>query len=104
MDEIIRRIKNELIKKQMNAKDLATQTGIPYTTLTDTLKGKTKELSIQKAKLISEVLGITLDYLIEGKEGQTETIAAHHEGYDFTQDELDEIEKFKAFILAKRDK
>ena len=32
------------------------------------------------------------------------TIAAHHEGEEWTQEELDEIEEFKKFVLSKRNK
>lgn len=31
------------------------------------------------------------------------TIAAHHEGEEWTQEELDEIEEFKKFVKSKRD-
>ena len=31
------------------------------------------------------------------------TIAAHHDGEDWTEEELDEIETFKKFVLSKRD-
>ena len=33
---------------------------------------------------------------------EPETIAAHHDGEDWTQDELDEIERFKEFVRSKR--
>ena len=32
------------------------------------------------------------------------TIAAHHEGEDWTEEELDEIEEFKKFVRSKRKK
>jgi hypothetical protein len=31
-----------------------------------------------------------------------ETIAAHHEGEDWTEEELEEIERFKEFVRMKR--
>lgn len=32
----------------------------------------------------------------------TETIAAHHDGEDWTEEELEEIERFKEFVRSKR--
>lgn len=37
-------------------------------------------------------------------EESVHTIAAHHEGEEWTQEELDEIEEFKKFVLSKRNK
>jgi len=36
------------------------------------------------------------------EEKEIETIAAHHEGDDWTDEELDEIERFKEFVRMKR--
>lgn len=36
-------------------------------------------------------------------EPEIHTIAAHHEGEEWTQEELDEIEEFKKFVKSKRD-
>lgn len=33
---------------------------------------------------------------------EPKTIAAHHEGEDWTEEELEEIERFKAFVRSKR--
>ncbi len=35
---------------------------------------------------------------------EVHTIAAHHDGADWTEEELDEIEQFKKYILSKRKK
>lgn len=35
---------------------------------------------------------------------EVHTIAAHHDGTDWTEEELDEIEQFKKYILSKRKK
>ena len=32
------------------------------------------------------------------------TIAAHHDDIDWTEDELEEIENFKKYVLSKRNK
>ncbi len=38
----------------------------------------------------------------EADEDEIDTIAAHHDGEDWTEEELEEIERFKAYILSKR--
>ncbi|MNW63743.1 hypothetical protein D3C74_419710 [compost metagenome] len=45
-----------------------------------------------------------LDYLIEelGLRRAPETIAAHHDGDEWTEEELEEIERFKQFVKMKR--
>lgn len=102
MNEIIERIKKRLTEKGMNAKELSIASGIAYSTLSDILKGKTKELSVQKAKAIAEVLDMTLDFLIDGKEYEPDAIAAHFDGDEFTEEELKAIEDFKEFVKSKR--
>ena len=56
---------------------------------------------------ICDELEISADALVQGKiekKHKIHTIAAHHEGEDWTEEELDEIEQFKKYILSKRNK
>ena len=48
--------------------EVASKTGIPNSTLSEIVNGKHKNLSIQKALLICEVVGCSLDYLIDGRQ------------------------------------
>jgi len=43
-----------------------------------------------------------LDELERNKSEDIETIAAHHDGEDWTEEELEEIERFKEFVRMKR--
>ena len=59
---------------------------------------------MDKVDALAKYFGVNRSDLIEEhKEGssQIHTIAAHHDG-DWTQEELDEIEEFKRYILSKR--
>jgi len=47
--------------------EVATKTGIPNSTLSEIVNGKHKNLSIQKALLICDAVGCSLDYLIDGE-------------------------------------
>lgn len=63
------------------------------------------EPTLAYAKILSKYFNVTLDYLI-GIEDVTKdddlTIAAHHATNDWTQEELDEIERFKEFVKSRR--
>ena len=63
----------------------------------------------QTLRDLSDIFDVSVDYLL----GRTDnhkpaepdddlTIAAHHEGNHWTQEELDEIERFKEYIKSKR--
>ena len=56
---------------------------------------------------LSEIFNTSLDYLLGRtnlKNYEPETIAAHHDGEEYTKEELAEIEKFKEFVKMKREK
>jgi len=38
----------------------------------------------------------------EEKEEEIETLAAHKDGEDWTEEELEDIENFKKYVLSKR--
>lgn len=59
---------NYLIDKSgLKLSEIADKTDIPNSTLSDMLNGKRKNVSIQKVKLICDVLGCSLDYLLDDK-------------------------------------
>lgn len=53
---------------------------------------------------IANYLNVTSDYLLGRTNVRTpiETIAAHHEGEEWTEEELEEIERFKEFVRMNR--
>lgn len=52
---------------------------------------------------LAKVLQTTPAHLM-GWDEDIQTIAAHHEGNDWTEEELEEIEKFKEFVRMKKQK
>jgi len=60
---------------------------------------------LEIVRYIARLFNVSLDFLLglENKE-EVETIAAHHDGEDFTEEELKEIEAFKAFVKSKRNR
>lgn len=95
------------VKKQKNLtnEDLSKLSGVPIGTLNKILSGHTPDPQFETVKAICRALNISLAAL-DDFETDTEihTIAAHHEGDEWTDEELDEIEEFKKFVLSKRNK
>jgi len=57
----------------------------------------------QRLAKVADYFNVSVDYLL-GRTEETEikTIAAHHDGEEWTEEELEEIERFKEFVKAKR--
>lgn len=66
-------------------------------------KGESKP-NIDDANMYADYFNVSLDWLIGNKtnEDDVTTIAAHHDGDEWTDEELEEIEKFMEFVKAKR--
>lgn len=61
------------------------------------------EPRLETAKVIALFFNISLDDLLGIAESEEiETIAAHHDGDNWSEAELEEIEKFKEFVRMKR--
>ena len=85
--------------KKLKDSDVAKATGITKSTFSDWKTGRSK---LQK---IADFFGVTLDYLMNGTyDNQINTIAAHHDEAEWTEEELEEIEEFKRYVLSKRKK
>lgn len=65
--DISEKIKYLAIKNNISMSEISSKTKIPNSTLSDIINGRTKNLSIQKAKLICDVIGCSLDYLLDNK-------------------------------------
>lgn len=63
-----------------------------------------EEPRLDYARILVSFFNVSLDFLIglEDEENKEMTIAAHHDGEEFTEEELLEIENFKKYILSKR--
>lgn len=107
-------------RKGINRAQLSRETGIPYTTINSFYHKGYENVRLSTLKKLAEYFNCSLDYLIddeiqgnfsfdeateylENRLNQVHTIAAHHKGEEWTDEELNEIEEFKKFVLSKRD-
>lgn len=90
--------------KKLKDSDVARATGITKSTFSDWKTGRSKPKQ-DKLQKIADFFGVTLDYLMNGTyDNQINTIAAHHDEAEWTEEELEEIEEFKRYVLSKRKK
>lgn len=97
----------ELIDRRGSRRAFAEEIGIPPTTLQSMLTRGVGRASIDNVIKVCRALGITVEQLEEmanrlDKGDDIQTIAAHHEGEEWTEEELAEIERFKEFVRMKR--
>lgn len=96
----------ELIDKRGSRRAFAEEIGMPPTTLQSMLTRGLARASVVNVVKVCQALGITVEQLgemaSEDHSPELETIAAHHDGDVWTEEELAEIERFKQFVRMKR--
>ena len=91
-------------KADMTQQELGEKIGVSKQNLHKYETGLITNIPSDKIEAISEVFDVSPAYLMgwEDKQDDIQTIAAHHEGDEWTDEELDEIEAFKQFVKSKR--
>jgi len=97
------RIKNLCEQHGITVNILEDRLEIPNNTIYQWYEGSKRKPNLERLEKIADYFDVSLDYL----RGRTEdfeihTIAAHHDGEEWTEEELEEIERFKEFIKQKR--
>lgn len=105
MNNVEMELKQLIIDKYGNLAAFCKKIDLPWTTLDSIFKRGVGKANISSILKITTELGIDVESLAAGKivYNVPATIAAHHEGNDFTPEEWDEIEQFKMFVKSKRD-
>jgi hypothetical protein len=89
------RVVKELMQQEgFNTKSFAEKIGLPYTTLRSMLERGFAKSAVENVIKVCRGLGITVE--------QLETSAAHHDGEEWTEEELAEIEEFKKFVKMRK--
>ncbi|MDQ8092284.1 helix-turn-helix domain-containing protein [Bacillus amyloliquefaciens] len=98
---IVERIKNLAKDKKISLAELERKTKLSNGTIR---RWDEKTPGIDKVQKVADYFNVSVDYLLGRTDFQIETIAAHHDGEDWTEEELEEIERFKEFVRLKREK
>ncbi len=76
---------------------------IPSNTIYQWKEGSKRKPSLERLEKIADYFNVSTDYLLgRTNDHEIQTIAAHHDGEDWTAEELEEIERFKEFVRMKR--
>jgi transcriptional regulator with XRE-family HTH domain len=93
-------------ERGINRAELAKGSGVPYTTIVALFDKGADNIKLSTLRKLAEYFGVTLDDLAGTGDSNlgsdVQTIAAHHDGNEWTEDELEEIERFKEFVRSKR--
>ena len=94
----------KLMKEQnTNANELASKAGVPAQTIYSLIRRDASKVEIDALIKIARALGVTADYFCSDEvANQPTTIAAHFDGSEFTEEELEEIKNFAEFVKNKR--
>lgn len=105
MDQRAELLKKLMENKNMKVADIVKISGLPYSTVKAILeRGAEKAGSVNVCK-ICNALGITADELekmVADDTYQPTTLAAHFDGEEYTESEMEEIKNFAAFVKNKR--
>lgn len=109
MNELELNLKELIINKYGSMKKFSEIIDMPWTTLDSILKRGVANSNISNVLKITRELEIDAENLIDGKivpttniANEETTIAAHFDGDEYTEDELDEIRQFAEFVKNKR--
>ena len=87
-------------KRGLSQKEVAESIGVAKSTYSLYESGN-REPNVQTIKKISDLLSVSADDLL-GIDEDEQAVAAHFDGNEYTQEELDEIRKFAEFVKSKR--
>lgn len=98
-----KRLKVARLNKGLTQEESAKHLGITFQALSN-YERDMRDPDTKLLKSMAELYGVSADALLQIKPDPIETIAAHHDGEEWTEEELEEIERFKEFVKMKRQK
>ena len=103
LEMIGKRLKQLREDRGLTQADIAKFLGVSRTTYTQ-YETEKSEPDLATVSKLAEFFGTSVDYLLCKTDIKTpiETLAAHHEGEEWTEEELEEIERFKEFVRMRR--
>ncbi|MCH4489283.1 helix-turn-helix domain-containing protein [Staphylococcus haemolyticus] len=103
-DEIIELVTKLMDKNDLSTSELARRLNIAKSSVSRYLN-KTSQFPLNKVNEFSRVLNVTPEYLLgvgEYENKQQDTMAAHLDYSDLTEDEQKEVEQFIQFIRNRK--
>ena len=92
-------------ERNINKADLARESGVPYTTIDGFYKKGSENAKLSTLKKLCTYFNCTLDYLADDAvDDSPTTIAAHFDGDEYTEDELEDIRAYADFVRNRRNK
>lgn len=103
-------LKNLILDRYKSLREFAIKIDMPYSTIDTILKRGVDKANVYNIIKICKELNIDAEALGEGRiehkqtDNQVNTIAAHRDKIDadWTEEELEDIENFKKYVLSKR--
>lgn len=102
MQNIMKRMKDRREELNMSYQTLSEKVGISKSTLQRYETGYIKNMPVDKLEAIADALNVSPSYLMGWDEYKPTTLAAHFDGDDYTEDELDEIKQFAQFVKNRK--
>lgn len=100
------KLKDYILTKYKSIREFSLSIDMPYSTIDSIFKRGVRKASVDNIIKICDFLNISTDSLIAGriesKSSEPQTLAAHFDGDEFTEEELDEIKQFAEFVKNKR--
>lgn len=108
MEEMEIRLKGIIIERYGSLKKFCEKIDMPWTTLDSILKRGVVNSNIVNVIKITKELGIDTESLASGnietihELQHPHTLAAHFDGDEYTEDEMDEIRRYAEFVKSRR--
>lgn len=100
--EIIKIIKEEMKRQELSISELARRVDMAKSAVSRYLN-ESREFSLNRAQDFAKALHISVEYLLGFEdEHQQDTIAAHFNKEDLTEEEMEEVEQFIEFVKNRR--
>ncbi|MFT4415289.1 helix-turn-helix domain-containing protein [Fredinandcohnia humi] len=102
------RIKDLRTNKKLSIDDLVAKLNKIYETnisksMISRYENGQADPKMENVRILADFYNVSADYLLGlDDKYKIQTIAAHHDGDDWTEEELEEIEKFKKYVREKR--
>ena len=99
-EKFFENLKKARLRKGLSQVQLAEQLGVAKSTYS-MYESSNREPNVQTIKKIADILNVTTDKLL-GMDDDLQTLAAHFDGDEYTEDELAEIHQFAEFVKNRR--